>query len=75
MFFLYVAKKVGGIADLRFHLLFAIAVVVVSDERYDHTVLISASDLEGLAIVVFFRGIFPAHAIANLQIRRFGDVR
>ena len=40
------AEEIGGVADLRLHFLFAIAVIIVGDDRDHHAALIAAADFE-----------------------------
>ena len=59
-------EEVGGEADLGFDLLLAVAEVVVGDERDDHPGRVAGGQLEGVALVVEFAGVRPAHAVAAL---------
>ena len=61
-----VAEQVCGVADLRLHFLFAIAVIVVGDDRDDDTVFVAARQLERVATVVDFVLGLPAHPVAAL---------
>ena len=69
-----IAEEVGGVADLGFDLLLAVAVVVVGDEGDDDAALVAAGDLEGAAVVVEFVLGLPAHAVALLALGGVGDV-
>ncbi|MEY4006304.1 MAG: hypothetical protein RLZZ221_2400 [Verrucomicrobiota bacterium] len=66
VFLLAAAEQVGGEADLGLHLLFAVAEVIVGNEGQDHAAPVARGDLEGHAVVVRFRRVLPAHAVAPL---------
>ncbi len=74
VFFLDIAVQIGGVADLGLHFFFAVAVIVVGDERDDDAGIRPAGELKCDAVVVFFRLAFPAHAVAFLAIGGFVDV-
>ena len=74
VFLFSVAQQVGGIADLGFDLLLAVAVVVVGDQRDNHAVGIPAGDLECGAVVVEFVLGLPTHAVLLLTIGGIRDV-
>ena len=71
MLLLRIAEEVGRHAELRFDLLFAIAEVVVGNDRHHHTTLVTCRDLEGRAIVVDFVRRLPAHPVAPLTLGCF----
>src|SRR5208283_3393765 len=58
--------KIGRIADLRFDLLLAIAVVVVRNEGDNDAGFVAAGQFERLSVVVEFPLVLPAHAVAAL---------
>ena len=75
MLFLRVAEEVRRVAELGFHLLLAVAVVVVRDDRHDDPALVAAGDLKRAAVVVELVRRGPAHALALLALGGVGDVR
>ena len=52
VFLLAQAEQIRRIADLRLHLFFAIAVIIVRDDGHDHAGFVAAGELEGPAVVV-----------------------
>mmetsp|Transcript_95280 Transcript_95280/g.264842 ORF Transcript_95280/g.264842 Transcript_95280/m.264842 type:complete len:347 (+) Transcript_95280:1903-2943(+) len=62
------AKKVGGEAELRLHLLLAIAEVVVRQQRHEQPFAGPDADLEGAPVVVAFVRRLPGHAVAPLAL-------
>ena len=70
MFLFDIAHQIGRIANLRFNFFLAVAEVIVGDQRDDHSGLGAARDLEGVAVVVAFALISPAHAISSLPLAR-----
>ncbi len=74
VFLLGLAVEVGGVADLGFDLLLAVAEVGVGDERDDHPAIVAAGDLEGAAVVVAFVLPLPTHPVAPLARGRLRDV-
>ena len=75
MFLFGEAEQIGGVADLRFYFLLAVAVVVVRDDGDHHAAMVARADLEGLAVVVDLVGIAPAHAVAFLPGGGLGHMR
>ena len=63
---LAIAEKIRGEADLCLHFFFAIAVIIVRDERHDDAGFVAAGQLEGAAAVVKLVVGFPAHSVALL---------
>ena len=61
-----IAEQIGGVADLGFDFLLAIAVVIVGDDRDHDAAAIAAGQLERAAAVVRLVRIAPAHAVAAL---------
>ena len=66
VFFLGEAEKIGGEAQLRLHLFFAIAEIVVGDDGDDDAGFVAAGQLESIAAVVKFVFLYPAHAVTAL---------
>src|SRR5580658_5719910 len=75
VFLFAIAQQVRGIADLGFHLLFAIPKIIVRDNRDNDAAFVAAGELEGSAVVVEFILLAPAHAVAALPFRRLVPVR
>ena len=75
VFLLGVAQQVGGKTDLCFHLLFAIAKIIVGDQSDHYAGSVTASHLESAAVVVAFLLRVPAHAVAFLTLGGLGDMR
>ena len=69
------AEKIRRVADLRLHLFFAIAEIIVGDDRDDDAGFVAAGELEGVAVVVKFVLLFPAHAVAALAFGGLVEVR
>ena len=55
-------------ADLSFDLLFAVAEVIVGNDRHDDAALVASGELEGGAVVVEFGLSPPAHAVTALAL-------
>jgi hypothetical protein len=70
VFFFREAEKIGGEAQLRLHLFFAIAKIIVGNNRNDDAGFVARRELEGVAAVVKFVLGFPAHPVAALALRR-----
>ena len=75
MFLFDATHQVGSVTDLSFDFFLAVAEIVVSDDRDDHTFVCPAGHLECIAVVVKFGLVFPAHPIAFLPISCLADVR
>ena len=75
MLLLGIAEKIGRHPELRFDLLFAVAKVVVGNDRHHHTALVARRDLESCAVIVNFIRRFPAHPVAPLALGRFAPGR
>ena len=61
--------------QLRLHLFFAVAEIVVSDDGDDDAGFVAAGQLEGVAAVVNFVLFFPTHPIAALAFRGLVEMR
>ena len=72
---LALAEEIRGKADLGLHLFFAVADIIVGDERDDRAAGIAGGELEGGAVVVEFVGLLPAHAVAALAGRGLRPAR
>mmetsp|Transcript_106635 Transcript_106635/g.318737 ORF Transcript_106635/g.318737 Transcript_106635/m.318737 type:complete len:666 (+) Transcript_106635:1540-3537(+) len=72
---LLAAKEVGGKAELRLHLLLAVAKVVVRQERDKEPLPGPDADLEGPAVVVALVGRLPCHAVTALALVRLIPMR
>ena len=68
MLFFAKAKQVGGVADLGFDLLLAVAEIVVGDDGDDNPAFVTAGQFESQAVIVEFALLFPAHAVAALTL-------
>ena len=66
VFLLGEAEQVGGVADLRLHLFFAVTEIIVGNHGDDDTAGVATGGLEGAAVVVALGGIAPAHAVTAL---------
>ena len=62
------SEQIRREADLRFHLFFAIAVVVVGQNSDHHAALIAAGDLESRSTVIEILFFLPTHPIAALAL-------
>ena len=60
------SQEVGRVADLGLHLLLAVAEIVVGNQRDDDPGGIAGGELEGVAVVVEFTRVVPAHPVATL---------
>ena len=67
------AVQIGREADLRFHLLFAVAEIVVGDEGHHDAAMVAAGHLEGAAGVIRLVVLLPAHTVAALALGRFAE--
>ena len=68
-------EQVGRKADLCLHLLLAITVVVVRDQRDHHAARIPARYLERAAAVIGFVFVGPAHSVAPLPLGSLAGMR
>ena len=66
MFLLATAEEIRGVADLCLHLLFAITVIIVGDERDNDAGFVAAGQFERTAAIIEFIFILPAHPISAL---------
>ena len=73
--FLGEPEEIGGKADLRFHFLFAVAVIIVREDGDHHAAMIAGADFEGRAFVVEIFRIAPAHAVAALALGGLIEMR
>ena len=69
VFLFATAEEIRGVAELSLHLFFAVAEIVVGNERDDDAGRIAGGELEGGTVVVALGGVFPAHAVASLTRR------
>ena len=75
VFLLDAAEQVRREVDLGLDFLFAVAVVVVRDQRHHDALLVAGRDLEGVAVVVALVGGAPALVVAPLPLRGVVPVR
>ena len=67
---LAVAEEIRRVTELRFHLFFAVTIIIIRDNRHNHARLVPAGDLKRPAVIVEFILFAPAHAVPPLPLRR-----
>ena len=75
VFLLRIAQQIGGETDLRLHLLFAVAEVIVGNQRDHDPGGVPAGQLKAAAVVVALLPGLPAHAVPFLPIGGLGNMR
>ena len=74
VFLFGISEEIGGVAELGFDLLFAVAVVIVGNERDHGAAGIARGDFESRTVIVEFVFRFPAHAIVLLPVGGLREV-
>ena len=62
-------EEIRGVADLRLHFLFAVAVIIVREDGDHDAAMIPGAELESGAFVIKLVRTGPAHTVAPLAVR------